>query len=31
MKAIFRGVLIIKYTDNNEELSLSQLKDYLNE
>ncbi|CAD8207383.1 unnamed protein product [Paramecium pentaurelia] len=31
MKPIFRGVLIMKYTDNQEEVTLDQLKEYLKE
>lgn len=31
MKAIFRGVLLMKYTDNQEDVSLDKLRDYLKE
>lgn len=29
MKSIFRGVIIMKYTDNTEEITENKLKDYL--
>lgn len=29
MKAIFRGVLIMKFTENTENVSLDSLRDYL--
>ena len=31
MKAIFRGVLIMKFTDNSENISVESLRDYMKE
>ena len=29
MKSIFRGVIIMKYTDNTEEITTDRLREYL--